>query len=445
VTLLAAARGLEMAVLRSHANGAKEPGAGAPVAARIACNYDAEMPDRCEEGQGALGQPKGRLSSILCLCLSLCIALIPFPIWTAAQAAPQPDSSSEAVLRLLQRGAQAMQAGKPAEAEEIFRQAVAAAPQIPDGYLGLGMAQMREGKPGEAEQSLTKAVEIDPRTPGAHMFLGIAQFQMNKLDKAVASLVEETRLQPDNAEALTWLGMAELAAGHPDQATGPLDHAAALSPKDPNILDYRARAHTQVAQECFRDLYNLDPGSWRVHRALAEMLAAAKRPEDAIAEYKAALVEQPGDPDLYEALGDQEQLAGQKADATSAYEQELKLNPHSPAALYNLGKMQVESGDPAVGVEDLEKAIQAQAPAAPAYYYLGVGLAKTEHYQEAADWLEKSVAAHPSDSIEQSDWYELIRVYQRLHRDQDAQHAQDELKRLKAAAPQAAAPAPSPQ
>jgi tetratricopeptide (TPR) repeat protein len=346
---------------------------------------------------------------------------------------------------MLERGSQAMQAGKPAEAEDIFKQVIAAAPQLPDGYLGLGMAQMRNGKPDAAEHSLAKAIAIDPRTPGAHMFLGIAQFQMNKLDAATASLVEETRLQPDDAEALTWLGMAELAAGHPDQATEPLDHAAALKPKDPNILDYRARAHTQVAQECFRDLYNLDPGSWRVHRALAEMLAAAKRPEDAIAEYKAALVEQPGDPDLYEALGDEDQLAGLKADATHAYEQELKLNPHSPAALYNLGKLQVENGDPAVGIEDLQKAIQAQAPGAPAFYYLGVGMAKTEHYQEAADWLEKSLAAHPSDAIEQGAWYELIRVYQRLHRAEDAQHALDEFKRLKAAAPQAGAPGTSPQ
>jgi tetratricopeptide (TPR) repeat protein len=400
------------------------------------------MPDRTEERRGTIiGQPKRRLVSILYLSLMLA----PFPIWVAAQAEPQADSSSTPVLQLLQRGAQAMQAGKPVEAEAIFKQAIAAAPQLPDGYLGLGMAQMREGKPDEAAQSLEKAIEIDPRTTGAHLFLGIAQFQMNKLDEAVASLVEETRLKPDDAESLTWLGIAELGAGQPDQATAPLDRAAALDPKNPNILDYRARAHTQVAQECFRDLYNLDPASWRVHRALAEMLAAARRPEDAIAEYKAALVEQPADPDLYEALGDQQQLAGLKADATHAYEQELKLNPHSPAALLNLGKMQVESGDPTVGVQDLEKAIRAQAPAAPAYYYLGVGLAKTEHYQEAADWLEKSLAAHPSSSIEQSDWYELIRVYQRLHRDQDAQHALDEFKRLKAAAPQASAPVASPQ
>jgi tetratricopeptide (TPR) repeat protein len=401
----------------------------------------AEMPDRREEGWGAMGQPKRRPPFLLALSMTMAA----FPIWAPAQAQPQADPSSEPVLQLLQQGAQAMQAGKPAEAEEIFKQAIAASPQLPDGYLGLGMAEMREGKPDEAAQSLGKAIEIDPRTPGAHLFLGIAQFQMNKLDEAVASLTEETRLKPDDAEALTWLGMAELAAGHPDQATGPLDRAAALNPQDPNILDYRARAHTQVAQECFRDLYNLDPASWRVHRALGEMLAAARRPEDAVAEYKAALAEQPGDPDLYEALGDQEQLAGLKADATHAYEQELKLNPHSPVALYNLGKMQVESGDPAVGVEDLKKAIQAQAPAAPAFYYLGVGLAKTEHYQEAADWLEKSLAAHPSSAIEQSDWYELIRVYQRLNRGQDAQHALDEFKRLKAAAPQAEAPVAPPQ
>ncbi|MGB6719511.1 MAG: tetratricopeptide repeat protein [Terracidiphilus sp.] len=374
------------------------------------------------------------------MILSLSLALASLPRAFAQPQAPEVQSSAP-VMELLEQGAQAMRAGKPAQAEEIFKQAISAAPQLPDGYLGLGMAEMREGNPDAAEQSLTRAVEIDPRTPGAHMFLGIAQFQMNKLDAAIASLDEETLIQPDNAEALTWLGMAQLAAGHPDQATAPLDRAAILKPKDPNILDYRARAHTQVAQECFRDLYNLDPGSWRVHRALAEMLASARRPEEAIAEYKAALVEQPGDPDLYEALGDEDQLAGLKADAAHAYQQELNLNPHSPTALYNLGKMQVESGDPTAGIEYLRQAIQAHAAAASADYYLGAGLAKTEHYQEAANWLEKSLTAHPSVAIEQSAWYELIRVYQRLHRAADSQHALDEFKRLKAAAPAGGAPA----
>ena len=326
-----------------------------------------------------------------------------------------------------------MHEGRPAAAEQDFRQAIAAAPQLPDGYLGLGMLQLREGKTADAAQALSKAIDLNPRTPGAHMFLGIAQYQMNKLDDAVAALTQEVSLQPDNAEALTWLGMVELAAGHPELATAPLDRASAISPKDANILDYRARAHTQVAQQCFQQLYALDPGSWHVHRALAEMFSASKQPEQAITEYKAALDEQPNNPDLYEALGNEYQRTGHSAEALKAYEQQLKLNPHNPIALFNCGKIHVDSDEPALGIPLLQQALDAHASPGPAYYYLGLGYSKSGQYQQAAQALEKSLASQPVPFIQQNAWYALVRVYQRLNRPADAQHALDEFKRLKAA------------
>ena len=353
----------------------------------------------------------------------------------AAPALPGQDAPAQQadVLQMLRHGAQAMHEGRPAVAEQDFRQAIAAAPQLPDGYLGLGMSQLRQGKADDAVLALTKAIDLNPQTPGAHMFLGIAQYQMNKFDDAAAALSQEVNLQPDNAEALTWLGMAELAAGHPELATAPLDHAYALSPRDANVLDSRARAHTQVAQQCFQQLYKLDPRSWHVHRLLAETFSASKQPEQAIVEYKAALDEQPNNPDLYEALGDEYQRIGHSADALKAYEQQLKLNPHNPIALFNCGKIHIDSDEPALGIPLLQQALDAHASPAPTYYYLGLGYSKSGQYQQAEQVLEKSLAGQPSPYIEQNAWYALVRVYQRLNRPADSQHALDEFKRLKAA------------
>lgn len=381
----------------------------------------------------------GRSCRALFAVLILGVLAAPLAL-RAAQAAP----SDADVLQMLRRGAQAIHEGRPADAEKDFRQAIAAAPQLPDGYLGLGMLQLREGKAADAAQALSKAIELNPQTPGAHMFLGIAQYQMNQLDAAITSLNQETALQPANPEALTWLGMAQLAAGHPELATGPLDRAFALSPKDANILDYRARAHTQVAQQCFQQLYALDPGSWHVHRALAEMFSASKQPEQAITEYKAALDEQPNNPDLYEALGNEYQRIGRTADAAKAYEQQLKLNPGNPIALFNLGKIHVDSDEPALGIPLLQQAIDAHASPAPALYYLGLGYSKSGQYQQAAEALEKSLASQPVPFVEQNAWYALVRVYQRLNRPADSQHALDEFKRLKAAAA-AHTPGPTPR
>jgi len=149
-----------------------------------------------------------------------------------------------------------------------------------------------------------------------------------------------------------------------------LDNAAALAPKDPNVLDYRGRAHSMVAQENYRALSALDPDSWRVHRALGEIAAGPKQWQDAIDEYRKAIEKQPRDSDLYEALGEACQRLSRFDDATRAYEVELKMSPHNAIALFNLGRIQVLNGDPNRGVVLLRQAVEAHVKAAPADYYL---------------------------------------------------------------------------
>jgi tetratricopeptide (TPR) repeat protein len=362
--------------------------------------------------------------------LILCLTL--WPLLLRAQTAPA-DSNSEAA-RLMQNGAAAMHQGKADEAEGFFRQATQVAPQLPDAYLGLGMSELREGKIEEAEGALSKALELNPDAPGAHMFLGIAQYQMNKLDAATASLKQELVRQPDNVETLTWLGIVELGAGHPDEAIAPLDHAATLSPKDPNVLDYRGRAHSLVAQQSYRALTALDPDSWRVHRALGEVYSESRDWQNAIAEYQKAIGKQPNNSDLYEALGDNYQRLSRFDDATHAYETELKLSPRNPNALYNLGKIQVERGDAQRGVTLLRQAAEESAPSAPTSFYLGRGLVATGHTEEGVSWLEKSLAEEPSDFMKESAYFQLTRAYKMLNRNDDAKRAAGELQKLKSAA-----------
>lgn len=347
-----------------------------------------------------------------------------------AQSIETPESTP--AMRMLQQGGDAMRRGNSAEAEQYFRQATEADPQLADGYLGLGMAEMREGKPVDAETALNRAVALNPKLPGVHMFLGIASYQLNKFDAAGKALQEEINLQPDNVEALTWLGIVELGSGKPDKAAAPLDRASTLRPNDPNILYYRGRAHALIAAETYQELYRLDPDSWYVHRALAESLASSGQPEKAIQEYEAAIRKQPNNPDLYEALGDEDQTVSRFDAATKAYQEELKLSPENGIALYNLGKIQVESGDPEAGVGFLRRAAAVHASAAPTDFYLGLGLSKLGHNEEAASWLEKSLENSPSDFIEQSAYYELARTYQRLNRKEDSERALDKLKALKA-------------
>jgi tetratricopeptide (TPR) repeat protein len=381
-----------------------------------------------------------RWSAIRRNALIVCLLLDPFSI----RCQSSPSGPTQATIQEMQSGAAAMHQGKPAEAEAFFRQATEAQPALPDAYLGLGMAQLRQGKADQAQVALAKAIELNPNLRGAHMFLGIAQYQANQLDAAEASLKQEVTSQPTNVEALTWLGIVELGAGHAEEAVGPLDQAAALNPKDPNVLDYRGRAHALVAQESYRALTALDPDSWRVHRALGEIASESQQWQSAVAEYQKAIEKLATNPDLYESLGEAYQHLSQLDDATHAYEEELKLSPHNAIALYNLGRIQVLSGDPARGVAYLRQAMEQNLKSAPATYYLGLGLAQTGHPEEAVSWLEKSLEQSPSDFIKQGIYAQLAREYQALHRPEEAQRAAEELKRLKASASRTSGPAEAP-
>jgi tetratricopeptide (TPR) repeat protein len=334
----------------------------------------------------------------------------------------------------MEEGAVALRNGNPKGAEEDFRHQLASTPQSADAYLGLGLAQLRQGRIGEAEKALAEASQLNPSIFSAHMFRGIALFQMNSLDAALVELNEELKLQPNNAEVLTWFGIIELQAGRPEQAAGPLDHAGALMPGDQNILYYRVRAHTLAAQSAFRDLFKIDRDSAFVHRAQAEIYSESEQPDKAVLEYQAAIKRTPSDPELYEALGDEEQKVSHHAEAVSAYQTELTLSPNNPIALFNLGKIQVETGDPEQGVTLLRRAVEAHARPAPAYFYLGLGLTKLGSNEEAVGWFERALASSPSNFIRQSDYYELVRVYQKLNRKADSERALEELKKLKAQA-----------
>lgn len=371
------------------------------------------------------------------LGLALPLLLVASPLRGAAQA---PNGQNAEIVSLLQKGQAQMRAGDAAGAEATFRQAVQLAPTLSNTFLALGLVQLRRGELDDAITSLAKASVLNPQLRGIHLYLGIAQHQVGKAADAVASLRKEIALDPQNTEALTWLGIVELEEGHPEQSIAPLDQAAALSPKDANILYYQGRAHTLVAQQAFGQLYQLDPDSVLVHRALAESLAGSGQPEKSIAEYEAAIRKEPNNADLYDALGEQQQKISRFDVARDTYNKELQLNPNSPIALYNLGKIDVEHGHPEQGVATLRKAAAAHARPAPTDFYLGYGLAQMGANEEAAHWLEQSIASQPSPFIEQSAYFQLARVYQHLGRKEDAQKALDTLKRLKA---QAAPGAPS--
>ena len=360
--------------------------------------------------------------------LPILAAALPFPApTTLAQQSPPPE-----LIHLMQRGAEAIHQNRAEDAVKIFREAEGVAPDLADAYLGAGMAEMKLGNFSEAAQSLQQAVRLNDQLTSAHLFLGITLYQQHLYEESAAALAAEMKLQPENAEVFTWFGMAELAAGHAELATGPLDKADALKPGNPEILDYRSRAHSLVALASFQQLYQIAPNSWQIHRSLAELSDTTHQTQQAIAEYKTAIGLKPDNPDLYEALGLELQKASLKDEAMHAYEKAIELNPGSPVAQLELGKLYVEAEQCEKGMPLLRGVVPVQPLAGAAHYYMGVGEAQLGHTPQAVAEYEAALRATPEPLLVQNSWYALSRLYAKLGRTGDAQHALDEFKKVKA-------------
>jgi tetratricopeptide (TPR) repeat protein len=367
---------------------------------------------------------KALLACFVLSCLALCGGSRP-----AHGQQPENNPQLQSIFR---QGMEAMNAGHPEQAEKFFRQATETDPGFAAGYLDLGLAQIRQGKLTEATTSLEKALQLDPQAPGANMFLGIAYYQMNRPTESIEHLQQEIQANSNSAEAQMWLGIVELSAGHPEKATGPLDRAAELSPKDQNILDYRGRAHMQVAKASYARMYQLDPTSWRVHRLSAQIADEADHQKQAIDEYLAAIKLAPRQADLYEELGDEYRKTGATDLAEKAYAQQLELTPGNPIAMYNLGSVRVDRGEEKTGVPLLEQVVRIYGEPTVADYYLGRGLGTEGRNDEAAAELLR--ATKVSGEVQRRAWYELGQLYRKMGKTEEARAALAKYQALRQAA-----------
>lgn len=356
------------------------------------------------------------------------VACLALP-WCAAQSGSTAPAAS--VGEALRNGSEAMQAGRFEEARKWFGSAVAASPQNPDALMALGIANLRVGKPDAAADALRRCVQLQPSMPGAELFLGIAYAQMHRVPEAVAALQQAMNRDPNDAQAAMWLGVVELQDGHPEKATASLDRAAELAPNDLNILEYRGKAHTDVAYASYARMAAIDPKSWHVHRVQAQIFDQQSRYTDAIVEFKEAIRQAPLNSDLYEELAAVYRKSGALEQAQQAYAKELELSPNNPVAIFNLGKIDIDTNRTAEGMQLLHR-VAANYKGAPAIdFYLGLGELDNGNTKDAVAYLESARAQHPEAELAQRVEFQLARAYRKLGRTAEASHAAQEYARLR--------------
>ena len=93
------------------------------------------------------------------------------------------------------------QPARAAEAEALFRRAIALRPDHPHAYFNLGTALMVQGRFAEAESPLRSYIERVPRSAIGPERLGRGYLLQNRFDAAVPFLRTALSRQPDTPRA----------------------------------------------------------------------------------------------------------------------------------------------------------------------------------------------------------------------------------------------------
>jgi len=260
----------------------------------------------------------------------------------------------------------AHQAGRLQEAEQHYRQALAADPKHIDALHLFGVLAHQAGRSDVAIDLIGKALALDERVPDFHYNIGLAYGALGRLEEAAAHNRKAIAFRPDYAEAHMNLGNAIAGQGKHAEAVQVYKRALALRPGLPE------------------GYYNL-----------ANTLAALGQPDEAVTHYERALALRPDYAEAHNNLGTVLMAQGQVAQAAERHRRAIALRPGLATAHLNLGVALSAQGKRDEAVDCYRQALAHDPNHAEAHNNLGGALLAHGALSQASACFERALALKP--------------------------------------------------
>lgn len=227
--------------------------------------------------------------------------------------------------------------GALADAERVYRQVIAAAPDNADALLQLGILSGHLRRFAEAEACLEKAALLRPTAPVCRSALGMLRAQQGRFADAVACFDAALALDPAHVPALVGRGDASRELGRLPAAEESFRRAAAAAPGAWEIRFGWAGALADLgrfdeAARLYDALLTHQPQSAAAHFNLACVLRDCGRGDEAVRHYEAALVADANFALARVNLALTLQQLGRPADALAAASDALRRHPGEAGA-----------------------------------------------------------------------------------------------------------------
>jgi protein O-GlcNAc transferase len=151
-----------------------------------------------------------------------------------------PPRRADQVASVFAQAAALHQAGRLAEAEQIYGQILKTRPSHFESQFLLGVIYAQRGSHINAVRQFDVAVKLNPNSASVHNSRGVALGKLKRVAEALASFDRAIALQPDGAEAHSNRANALRELDRPQEALASCDRAIALKPDYAEALNNRA-------------------------------------------------------------------------------------------------------------------------------------------------------------------------------------------------------------
>jgi len=185
----------------------------------------------------------------------------------------------------IQQGLDYQKAGKPQEADRVFREVLAQDSEHYQANYALGMLYHQHGRNDLAIPLIKKSVEIRPGIFAGLLNLGMIQRDEGQLADSRTHLEAAVAQEPDSALAHVTLGLLLMDIGKLDLALKEMGEGLRLEPENPLTharvgMLRQVRGETDLAASSYRKVIELAPQNGTAHRSLAFLQKQASYSDD---------------------------------------------------------------------------------------------------------------------------------------------------------------------
>lgn len=204
----------------------------------------------------------------------------------------------------------------------------------------IGEARQKKGEMEKAVDYYRMSNEKNPDYLKAHALSAKLHLKMGNEDAALESLKKANSISPNNADRQVNMGEIMLKRGDDENAKRAFDKAARQDPAlNVDIAEmYLENGKAEVAESFFRKSLGGSASKSHVYNRLGIALRRQGKWQEAVDEYKKAIMIDPGDEAIHYNMGRAYMEGGKNGEARDCFNKALKLNPDMQEAKAELIK-----------------------------------------------------------------------------------------------------------